>query len=301
MVKKERLLDISKELDDFISKEVKLCGNGTYFLKRGIYVNVEEYFTYAREERTFESHKKYIDYQYIIEGSEVIELAPVNKLRKKTSFDYQKDIDFYWNNYIGEKIFLNSGEGIFIYPETGHMPCLSSSETMKVRKAVAKIPLSLTKQIKLLVMDVDGTLTDGKINMACDGEIFKSFNIKDGLAVKEILKRKGILSAIITGRKSSIVEKRCNEMSVDKVFQGIEDKLATLKSLIKEFGIDISNVAYVGDDINDIATMQYIKDNGGVIGCPVDAVQDVKLIADFVSIRAGGDGAVREFIEWITL
>ncbi len=149
--------------------------------------------------------------------------------------------------------------------------------------------------IKLLVMDVDGTLTDGKINMGPDGEVFKAFDIKDGYAINEMLPAHGIVPAIITGRTSRIVENRARELHITELYQGKHDKLDTLKQLMVKHGCSRENVAYIGDDILDIECMREC----GVVGCPADSCRQVKEIAHYVCNRNGGDGAVREFIEFL--
>ena len=149
--------------------------------------------------------------------------------------------------------------------------------------------------IKYLVMDVDGTLTDGKIYMGNDGEVMKAFSIKDGCGIHDILIPAGITPVIITGRTSKIVENRCGEIGIKEIHQGISNKIEKLLSITD----DLSSVAYIGDDINDLSCMKPVKEAGGKIGCPADAVKKVKEIADFISTKNGGDGAVREFIEWL--
>jgi 3-deoxy-D-manno-octulosonate 8-phosphate phosphatase (KDO 8-P phosphatase) len=149
--------------------------------------------------------------------------------------------------------------------------------------------------IKYLVMDVDGTLTDGKIYMGIRGEICKAFNIKDGCGIHDILIPSGITPVIITGRKSDMVLNRCGEIGIKDIYQGVGNKIDALL----EITMDISEVAYIGDDINDLSCMNLVKDKGGIVGCPSDASQTVIDIADFVSSKSGGNGAVREFIEWI--
>ena len=149
--------------------------------------------------------------------------------------------------------------------------------------------------IKYLVMDVDGTLTDGKIYMSPSGELAKAFNIKDGCGIHDILIPHDIVPIIITGRESAIVLNRCNELGISHVYQGVNSKVDKLKDLVS----DLSTVAYIGDDINDLSCMRLVKKSGGIIGCPADAVNSVIEVSDFVSIHNGGDGAVREFIEWI--
>ncbi|MCC8174769.1 MAG: 3-deoxy-D-manno-octulosonate 8-phosphate phosphatase, partial [Odoribacter sp.] len=143
--------------------------------------------------------------------------------------------------------------------------------------------------IQYLVMDVDGTLTDGKIYMGNDGEVFKAFSIKDGCGIKDIAIPAGIIPVIITARKSNIVSLRCKELSITEVYQGIRNKFELLSNLISDF----STVAYIGDDILDLQCMVPIKKAGGIIGCPSDAVDKVKNIADFIADHKGGDGAVR--------
>ena len=149
--------------------------------------------------------------------------------------------------------------------------------------------------IEYLVMDVDGTLTDGKIYMSNDGEIMKAFNSKDGVGIHDILIPSGIRPVIITGRVSGIVMNRCRELNITEVYQGVKDKIEQLKKIT----YDLSCVAYIGDDVNDLICMQSVKEAGGIVGCPADASREVKEIADFISQRNGGDGAVRDFIERI--
>lgn len=149
--------------------------------------------------------------------------------------------------------------------------------------------------IKLLIMDVDGTLTDGKVYMSEHGELFKAFDIKDGLGIHNILPANGIIPAIITGRCSNILKLRCDEIGIAYLYQGVSDKTGTLDRLLSELGLDYSNCAYIGDDINDLSCMN----KSAIVGCPADAVRDVISIADFVSSKNGGCGAVRDFIEWL--
>lgn len=149
--------------------------------------------------------------------------------------------------------------------------------------------------IKYFVMDIDGTLTDGKIYMGTSGELMKAFNIKDGCGIHDILIPAGITPVIITGRSSDVVLNRCKELGITEIYQGVKNKIEKLR----EVTIDLSNVAYIGDDINDLSCMEPIKATGGLVGCPFDAVDKVKKIADYIAPHAGGDGAVRDFIEWI--
>lgn len=153
----------------------------------------------------------------------------------------------------------------------------------------------MSSKIKLLVMDVDGTLTDGKINIGPSGELFKSFNIKDGYAIGELLPLHGIIPAIITGRTSPIVSHRAQELHITELHQGKHDKLGTLEAIMAKYGLSGENVAYIGDDLLDLACMRVC----GVVGCPADACRQVKEVSHFVCRSKGGEGAVREFVEHI--
>lgn len=155
--------------------------------------------------------------------------------------------------------------------------------------------------IKLLFLDVDGTLTDGKVYIGNHGELLKAFNIKDGYGIHDILIPKGIKPIIITGRKSCILKNRCKELGIVDIYQGIRDKLSKMKEIMDDYCVSSEAVAYIGDDLNDLSCMLYIKRGGGIVACPHDAEEDVKKIADFISCRKGGDGAVRDFINHLTL
>ena len=149
--------------------------------------------------------------------------------------------------------------------------------------------------VKYFIMDVDGTLTDGKIYMSNSGEMMKAFNIKDGCGIHDILIPSGITPVIITGRSSDIVLNRCRELDITEVYQGVKNKIERMLEITD----DLSTVAYIGDDINDLSCMKQVGVAGGLLGCPADAFDKVKEIADYIAPHKGGDGAVRDFIEWI--
>ena len=147
-------------------------------------------------------------------------------------------------------------------------------------------------KIKLLVMDVDGTLTDGKIYMGENGEIMKAFNVKDGYAIANMFPEMSIIPVIITGRKSKIVENRAKELGITELYQGVGDKLAQLKLVAEKYNVAPEEIAYIGDDLNDLACIEYC----GLTACPADAVEEVKQKVTYVCNKNGGEGAVREFI-----
>ena len=144
-------------------------------------------------------------------------------------------------------------------------------------------------------MDVDGTLTDGKINIGESGELFKAFSVKDGHGINRILPQCGIDPVIITSRRSKIVEHRAAELHIRYLYQGVPDKVETLSRLLDDLHLTFDNCAYIGDDINDRLCMEKCA----ISGCPADAVEEIKEIADYVCDRMGGEGAVREFIEYL--
>lgn len=151
--------------------------------------------------------------------------------------------------------------------------------------------------VKYLIMDIDGSLTDGKIYMGRDGECMKAFSVKDGYTIKHILEPKNIIPIIITARISQIVQNRCNELGIKEVYQGKMDKIETLKEVVGEE--NFGSCAYFGDDILDLRCMTSIKEAGGVAGCPADAVQEVKAVANYICNSRAGEGALREFVEWL--
>jgi 3-deoxy-D-manno-octulosonate 8-phosphate phosphatase (KDO 8-P phosphatase) len=146
----------------------------------------------------------------------------------------------------------------------------------------------------MLIMDVDGTLTDGKIYVSSQGELMKAFNVKDGLGIAKLHSKK-IIPVIITGRNSEIVIQRAKELNITEVIQGVNDKVKVLKQVVEKYKCDLNETAYIGDDENDLECMKIC----GVNGCPSDAEEDIKKNSDFICTKRGGDGAVREFIEYI--
>ena len=146
--------------------------------------------------------------------------------------------------------------------------------------------------IELIVLDVDGTLTDGKIIYTQNGDEVKSFCVKDGLAISSWIKL-GKKVAIITGRNSKIVERRAKELGIEHFFQGVHNKQEVLEDLLETLSLTMENVASAGDDLNDFKMLKASK----LAFVPTNASSYVKEIADVILSRDGGDGAVREMIE----
>ena len=148
--------------------------------------------------------------------------------------------------------------------------------------------------IKVLIMDVDGTLTDGHIYMGPNGETMKAFHVRDGFGIVELGKM-GIIPVIITGRQSQILENRAKELQITHLYQGVSDKLSKLKEIGKSLNCSQNQMAYIGDDLNDLACIEYCV----MSACPSDSVDEVLSAVDYVCSHKSGDGAVREFIDYI--
>ncbi len=148
--------------------------------------------------------------------------------------------------------------------------------------------------IKLVVLDVDGTLTDGKLYIDNMGNEMKSFDVKDGLAISQSVKQ-GIKFAIITGKTSKIVERRGKELGIQEIVQGSRDKVADLEKILEKYSITYEETAYIGDDLIDLKPMKLC----GFSACPNDAVNEIKEISDYIAAKKGGCGAVREVLEII--
>lgn len=146
--------------------------------------------------------------------------------------------------------------------------------------------------IKLLVLDVDGCLSDGKLTYSQDGIESKNFNVKDGLGITTWIKL-GHKVAIITGRKSAIVEKRAKELGIEYLFQGIKDKQKILRELVVSLDLDFSNVAAIGDDLNDYNMLSLV----GRSFTPKNGVKEIQSLVQTPLSYNGGDGAVREMID----
>ena len=144
-------------------------------------------------------------------------------------------------------------------------------------------------QIKLLSLDVDGVLTDGGIYYSDDGKSFRKFNAKDGLGISRLLNN-GIEIAIISAGASGAIQYRAQRLNIKYVYTDVIDKLAVLKDLCKTLNIEISHVAHIGDDLNDIEVFKEV----GLSITVSDAVGSVLSSADIITQRKGGEGAVRE-------
>ena len=150
------------------------------------------------------------------------------------------------------------------------------------------------KQIKMFLTDCDGTLTDGGMFYTAAGDTMKKFNTIDGVGLR-LLKEQGIIVGIITGENSEIVKKRAEKLELDEVILGVKDKVEIVKKLCQKYDININEVAYIGDDLNDEELLKIV----GIAICPMNAAQQIKDIATYITKKSGGQGAVREAAEYV--
>ena len=144
----------------------------------------------------------------------------------------------------------------------------------------------------MLALDVDGVMTDCGMYYSENGDELKKFNTRDGMGI-QLLRENGIKIAIITKEKTNIVERRAKKLNVDDLFQGADNKLLALEELKNKYDLDYSEIAYVGDDVNDIPVLKKV----GISICPNDAITDVKKICEYVTKKEGGNGVIREIYE----
>lgn len=150
------------------------------------------------------------------------------------------------------------------------------------------------RRVKMLVMDVDGVLTDGRILYGADGAEIEAFFVRDGLGVRAA-QRAGLVTAIVTGRASEAVARRAKELGISEIHQGVPNKIQTYEALLRRHGLTDEAVAYVGDDLNDLPLLMRV----GFSAAPADAADEVKAKVAYVTAHRGGRGAIREVVELI--
>lgn len=149
-------------------------------------------------------------------------------------------------------------------------------------------------RIKMIIMDVDGTLTDGMLCVMPDGEEIKSYNVKDGLGIL-LAHLAGFKTGIITGKTSKALVKRAKKLKISELYQGILDKKRVLEEILGKNGLLLEEVAYIGDDLGDLEVIKSV----GFSGAVADAHPEILRHSHFICKNPGGRGAVREFIEFI--
>ncbi|MBE7707152.1 MAG: hypothetical protein E7Z88_00425 [Cyanobacteria bacterium SIG27] len=154
--------------------------------------------------------------------------------------------------------------------------------------------IEIASKIKLVAFDVDGVMTDGSLTFLEDGREIKTYNAKDGLGVV-MLSKAGIITSIITARDNNVVKIRAGQIDIKELYMGQKNKVQALIELLKKYELDLSQIAYMGDDLPDICVLQKV----GLACCPKDAIKEVIENCNFVSKFNGGKGAVRELCDFI--
>ena len=150
------------------------------------------------------------------------------------------------------------------------------------------------KNIKLVGTDIDGVWTNSRMYYSADGDIMKSFSTYDGMGV-QLLREAGIPVIIMTGENTKIVARRAQKLGINRIFQGENKKLKRLKEVCSELNITLDEVAYLGDDINDLEVLRAV----GISGMPPNSPILDQFDSDYITTRAGGDGAFRDFVDFI--
>ena len=166
--------------------------------------------------------------------------------------------------------------------------------TRRHGKTSQRSPASALKRVRLVAMDVDGVLTDAGMYYSESGDELKKFNTRDGMGIK-LLQAAGCVTAFITREKTAIVERRGQKLAVPEVHQGVDDKLAVLTTLAQKYGFSFDQVAYIGDDVNDLDALRAV----GFSAAPADAMPTVLKAVHYICVKKGGEGAVREVADLI--
>lgn len=152
---------------------------------------------------------------------------------------------------------------------------------------------ALLRRIRLVVLDVDGTMTDGRLYYGKDGEAFKAFDVRDGHGLRLLVHYGGVKLAVLTGRRADLVMQRCRELSIDHVVGSSRAKGDAIEKIAAELGVPLDQAAFMGDDVNDLPALRKVA-----LSCaPRDAASEVLKEARWISRRPAGRGAVRELCE----
>ena len=150
------------------------------------------------------------------------------------------------------------------------------------------------RRVRLFATDVDGVLTDAGMYYAESGDEWKKFNTRDGMGIK-LLQRAGLITAIVTQERTKLVARRAEKLAIPELHQGVMDKLSCVREMAARHGLTLNQVAYIGDDINDLETLKAV----GFSATPADGMPHVATVVDYICQKKGGEGAVREIIEMI--
>lgn len=171
---------------------------------------------------------------------------------------------------------------------------MSTNKPVKQRSFRWRSSRTLLKRIRLFATDVDGVLTDAGMYYSESGDEWKKFNTRDGMGIK-LLQRAGLITAIVTQERTRLVARRAEKLAIPELHQGVMDKLSVIRDMAERHGISLQQIAYIGDDVNDIEALKAV----GVSAAPADGLPQVLEVVDYVCQKKGGEGAVRELAELI--
>ena len=173
---------------------------------------------------------------------------------------------------------------------------VSAGKPAKRSSASRGLSLTVLKGIRLFATDVDGVLTDAGMYYSESGDEWKKFNTRDGMGIK-LLQKAGLITAIVTQERTRLVARRAEKLAIPELHQGVFDKLSVIRDMAMRHGISLRQVAYIGDDINDMEALQAV----GFSAAPADSLPQVLEVVNYVCRQKGGEGAVRELAEIILL
>ena len=150
------------------------------------------------------------------------------------------------------------------------------------------------KNLKILIMDVDGVLTDAGMYYTESGDEFKKFNARDGMGI-ELWRNSDGKTMFVSGENLELIKRRAEKLKIDYVLLGIKDKYNAVKEVLDKGGIKLEEAAFIGDDINDLPLLQKV----GFSACVADGIEEVKKVVDYITKRKGGEGAVRELVDFL--
>jgi 3-deoxy-D-manno-octulosonate 8-phosphate phosphatase (KDO 8-P phosphatase) len=169
-----------------------------------------------------------------------------------------------------------------------------TASTKKLRSRRKKPSHSPLGTIRLFATDVDGVLTDAGMYYSETGDEWKKFNTRDGMGIK-LLQKAGVITAIVTQERTKLVARRAEKLTIPELHQGVMDKLSLIRDMAQRYGLSLREVAYIGDDVNDLEALQAV----GFSATPADGMPSVLATVDYVCKKKGGEGAVREIAEMI--
>lgn len=169
-----------------------------------------------------------------------------------------------------------------------------ANKTIQRRSVSRQFSRTALQRVRLFATDVDGVLTDAGMYYSESGDEWKKFNTRDGMGIK-LLQKAGLITAIVTQERTRLVARRAEKLAIPELHQGVMDKLSVMKDMAMRHGITLQQIAYIGDDVNDIEALKAV----GVSAAPADGLPQVLKVVDYVCQKNGGEGAVRELVELI--